>query len=150
MSFTYGQIHDKHIRLEVLKHGDQNRRYKFIDKVDGTTTLLTYLGEAKTSTGSTYKVLTSVWQWGLSHRATSRILIYDDHNRYVGQYDVSMTYDLPNTLKDNQLIFLNSDNVGSGCDLKLVSYIDLSKGLPKQIFIRCEGESGDLYPLEKQ
>lgn len=148
-TLSYGQGYDQQIRLEVLKHNNVNKEYKFIDKKDQTTTLLKYLGQIKTSSGSSYKILTSIWLWGQSHRAINRILIYDSFNRYIGQYHVDMTYDLPNAVKGSQLVFLNSDNVGSDCDLDAVTYIDLGNGLPKQIFIKCKGDEGDIYSFEK-
>jgi hypothetical protein len=148
-SLSYGQGYDQQIRLEVLRHNDVNKEYKYTNKKDQTTTLLKYLGQVKTTSGASYKILTSVWLWGQSHRATSRILIYDSFNRYIGQYHVDMIYDLSNAVKGTQLVFLNSDNLGSGCDLHAVTYIDLSNGLPKQIFIKCKGDAGDVYSFER-
>jgi len=141
---VFGQLHDKDIRQKVLRRGIIGKEYKFVHQ-DSTVTRLKYLGKAKARDGSEYKVLTSIWLWGLSHRATSRIFIYNGANRYLGQYYVTMTYDLPNSLIKNQLIFLNTDNWGEDCDIKLITRIDFSKGLPKHLFIKCKGNSGDLY-----
>ncbi len=150
LSVSYGQVNDYGQRLEVLRHHTVGQQYKFYSKTDHSTTLLRYLGKVKTDNGVCYKIMTSVWLWGQSHRATSRILVYDSFNRYIGQYHVDMTYDLPNHLKANRLVFLNSNKTGSDCDLTLVTEIDLSAGLPKQIFIRCKGDEGDLYPFESE
>lgn len=149
LSVSYVQVNDDGQRLEVLRYNTVGKEYKFYSKTDHTTTLLRYLGKVKTDNGVAYKIMTSVWLWGQSHRATNRILIYDSFNRYIGQYHVDMTYDLPNYLSANRLLFLNSNKAGSNCDLTLVTEIDLSEGLPKQIFIRCKGDEGDLYPFER-
>ncbi len=145
---AFGQLHDKDIRQKVLRKGVIGKEYKFVHH-DKTVSYLKYLGKVKTHDDSGYKILTSIWLWGLAHRATSRILIYNGANRYIGQYYVTMTYDLPNNLEKNQLIFLNSDNFDSGCDMKLITRIDLSKGLPEKLFINCKGNSGDLYSFSK-
>jgi hypothetical protein len=141
---AFGQLHDKGIRQRVLRRGIIGKEYKFIHR-DSTVSRLKYLGKVKTRSGSEYKILTSIWLWGLSPSATSRIFIYNGANQYIGQYAVGMTYDLPNSLVNNQMVFLNSDNWGNDCDLKLITRIDLRNGLPKDLFIKCKGNSGDIY-----
>jgi len=101
----------------------------------------------KTKKGTTYKILNSVWIWGLSHRATSRLLIYNRLNQYIGQYHVTLTSDLPHSVKNNQLIFINSED---DCDPKLITRIDLSKGIPKQFFLKCKGNMGDIYTFSSE
>lgn len=101
-----------------------------------------------TSDGRIFKIMDSCWFWGLSHRATSRILIFNGKNQYVGNYCLGMTNDLPDKLDNGILIFTNSDN--EGCDKSVVTQVDLTKGLPKHIFLRCEGENGDIYSFSTE
>ena len=143
---AFGQLRDRGIRQKVLKTEIIGKEYKFVHR-DSTVTRLKYLGKAKVKDGSEYKILTSLWLWKFSSGATSRILIYNVANRYIGQYWVGMPYDLPNSLINNQLIFLNSDNWGDNCDIKLITRVDLSSGLPKNLFIKCKGNRGDIYPF---
>ncbi|NHA04314.1 hypothetical protein G7092_10930 [Mucilaginibacter sp. HC2] len=145
---AFGQLHDKDIRQKVLRKGIIGKEYKFVHH-DKTVSYLKYLGKAKTHDGSGYKILTSIWLWGLAHRATSRLLIYNGANQYIGQYYLGTAYDLPNSLVNNQLVFLNSNNFDSGCDIKMITRVDLSNGLPKDLFINCKGNRGDLYSFSK-
>jgi hypothetical protein len=87
--------------------------------------------------------MTSVWYWGLSHRATSRILVFNKYNHYVGNYYVSSVYDIPDKLTNGKLIFKNDDN--PDCDKSIATIVDLNLGIPKQFFLKCKGEHGDLY-----
>ena len=88
----------------------------------------------------------SCWFWGPSHRATSRILIYNRENQYLGNYALGMTYDLPNKLENGYLVFTNVDN--PNCDRSVETKVNFTKGLPKEIFIRCSGKNGNIYIFE--
>jgi hypothetical protein len=108
-----------------------------------TETHLKYLGIVTTTNGNVFKILNYSWFWGLSHRATSRILIYNHKNQYVGNYYVNMIYDLPDRLVDGKLIFTNKDKMD--CNKIIVTQIDFTKGLPKSLFINCDGQNGNVY-----
>ncbi len=95
-----------------------------------------------------YKILNSIWFWGQSHRATSQILIFTDKNKYIGNYHLNMTTDLPNKLKYGKLVFTNTNK--EDCDKSLETIVDLKQGIPDQIFIKCEGENGDLYNFQRK
>ena len=110
-----------------------------------TETHLRYLGQVKTKRGVNIKIVNSIWVWGLSHRATSRILIFNDKNQYIGNYYLSITYDLPTKLKNGRLIFMNTE---PGCDNKFVTILNLENGIPKQFFRKCKDKSGDLYTFQ--
>ncbi|MCQ6959373.1 hypothetical protein [Mucilaginibacter aquariorum] len=142
------QINDNKIRLSVLKKGIINHTFIFgkWTKEGNTETHLKYLGSVTTVKGKTYKIMTSVWYWGLSHRATSRVLVFTKYNHYVGEYYVSSVYDIPDKLADGKLIFKNDDN--PDCDKSVVTVIDLTQGIPKQVFLKCKGDYGDLYSFQ--
>lgn len=137
-----GQVNNQGIRLQVLKYNRIGGKYTFKMK-DKTTTELTYLGELITKKGIRYKVMNSVWLWGQSHRATSRILIFSKSNKHIGNYPLTVIDDLPSSIRSNQLVFTN--NVGSDCDPKTITYLNFNDGIPKEIFRRCKGQSGDFY-----
>lgn len=145
--FSKAQVDDQNVRLQVLEKGIVDSTFIFGKWTDngGTETHLTYLGQVTTTQGQIFKVVNSSWFWGLSHRASSRILIFNEKNQYVGNYGVGSTYDLPGILKDGKLIFKNTDK---SCDAKLISVVDLNNGLPKQFFRKCKGEYGDIYIFE--
>jgi hypothetical protein len=132
----------------VLKKGIVNKLFVFGKWTEqgGTETHLKYLGEITTKDGRTFKVMNYCWFWGLSKRATSRILVYNGRNQYVGNYGLTMTYDLPDKLQDGKLIFTNKDN--EDCDRSLVTRLDLNHGLPKEFFLKCKGDHGDIYTLD--
>ena len=145
-----GQVNDHDKRQQVLEKSIVDSLFIFGKWTEGgqTETRLEYLGQVKTAEGQIYRIMNSCWFWGLSHRATSRILIFNDKNQYVGNYGLGMTYDLPDKLENGVLIFTNFDN--DDCDKKLITKVDFSKGLPKEIFIKCEGENGDIYTFSTE
>lgn len=104
---------------------------------------LKYLGSITTTHAQTFKIITSKRIWGISGRGTSRILIYNNKNQYVGQYYVGMTYDLPTKLNNGILIF-DADTWGN-CDKGIRLRLNLKKGLPEEFFLPCRGNSGDFY-----
>ena len=126
------QINKTFIFGKWTQEGGMENRYK-------------YLGKITTNRGKTFKILNSLWIWGLSGRSTSRILIYDQCNKYLGNYYLKMDYNLPHSIIDNRLIFINNDEE---CDKNLKTEIDFRYGLPKQIFIKCNGDYGDVVTFE--
>ena len=124
--------------LNILRLAHVGKKYKF-NTVDNSITYLRYLGIIQTRKGISYKVLTSTWIWGLSHRATNRIIIYDEDNTYVGNYKVTMIDDLPLRLEKGKLIVTNTKD-------KSTCKLDLKDGLPKQLYNGC---AGDVYTLDK-
>lgn len=146
---TNGQVNDQAIRQKVLQKARIDSIFifgKWTEK-GGTETHLKYLGQVTTKHGQTFKIVNSMWFWGLSHRATSRILIFTADNTYVGNYYVTVTSDLPTKMTNGNLIFKNTDN---DCDPKKVTVVNLKNGLPKQFFRKCNGEYGDIYSFDNQ
>jgi len=141
------QINDENIRVKVLHKNVIGKEFVFgkWDENEGTETHLTYLGSVKTNKGKTYKFMNSIWIWGLSHRATNRILIFNSRNQYLGNYAVTMVADLPTKLENGILIFRNTD---AECDKKITSRISFKKGLPKEFFRECKNKYGDFYSFD--
>lgn len=105
--------------------------------------MLNYLGKVKTKEGRVFKIITSKWYWGLSPRATSRIVVFNHKNQYLGNYYVGMTYDLPERIESNSLVFSNKNR--DDCDPKVKTIISFQNGLPKKFFLRCTDKGGDIY-----
>ena len=139
-----GQVADKNIRLQVLQKAIIDSTFIFgkLTESGNTETHLTYLGQVTTNRGQIFKIVNSIWFWGLSHRATSRILIFNRKNQYVGSYYLTTAYDLPSSLIDGKLIFKNTDK---DCDKKLTTIVNLKIGIPRRFFRKCNGTSGDIY-----
>jgi len=146
-NIAYGQAVNKTQCKKVLIKGCVDSTYTFGKWTqDGQTeTHLKYLGQVVTKSGNAFKLINSVFFWGLSHRATSTILIFDSKNQYVGCY-LSHTSDLPTRIKNGNLIF---ENLANDCDSTLTTIVDLKNGLPRQFFRKCKGKLGDLYRFEK-
>lgn len=146
---TQAQTNDKSIRLSVLRKEIIGKTYTFgaWTKEGTTQTDLTYLGRVATNNKKIYKVMNSVWHWGLSHRLTSRILIFDKKNALLGNYYITSAYDLPTALDNGYLIFSNKTN--PDCDISTISKVTLKNGLPKEIFRACKGNTGDIYYFSK-
>ena len=142
-----GQTNDNSIRQKVLKSNLANKTFifgKWTEK-GGTETHLTYLGKVKTKDGKTFKIMNSIWFWGLSHRATSRILIFNQNNKYYGNYGLGMTYEIPDKLENGKLFFTydKKDN----CNCNAITVLNLKNGLPNEIFIKCK-DLGEFYSLD--
>jgi len=144
---SFGQIDDSNFRLEVLKKNIIGKEFtigKWNEKGE-TETSLKYLGIVTTKNGKVYKIMNSVWYWGTSGRATSRILIFNDKNQYLGNYYVTSSSDLPTKLDNGFLIFENTD---SDCDKKVKTKVDFRNGIPKSFYRKCNNEFGDIYNFE--
>jgi len=144
---SFGQIDDSKFRLEVLKKNIIGKEFTFgkWNEKGETETNLKYLGIVTTKNGKVYKIMNSVWHWGTSGRATSRILIFNDKNQYLGNYYVTSSSDLPTKLDNGFLIFENTD---SDCDKKVTTKVDFRNGIPKSFFRKCNNEFGDIYNFE--
>ncbi len=145
-SSARGQIKVNEIRQQVLEKSIVDSLFVFGEWADGgkeEETHLKYLGQIITRDGKVFKFMNSTFIWGLSKRATLNILVFNDKNQYVGNYNVWTFWDLPDKLENGRLIFTNAKK--EGCDKSIVNIIDMTKGLPRQIFLKCQGENGDLY-----
>jgi hypothetical protein len=147
-SFSSGQGKEQNFQQIVLQKAiiDSTFILGQCTEDGGTETHLKYLGKLTTVHGRTFKILNSTNFWGLSHRATSRILVFDAKNNYVGNYYVALITDLPTNLENGKFIFKNETE---DCDKNLRTVIDLKEGLPKQFFKKCKGQYGDIYSFEK-
>jgi hypothetical protein len=141
-----GQGKEQDTRLQVLKYNRIGREFVFKTE-DKSTTRLTYLGTIHSKKGVDYKIVNSILIWGQSHRATNRILVFDKTNKYLGNYPLTLTSDLPSSIQNNNLLFNNKS--GSDCDSKLITYLNFDAGIPKEFFRKCAGKSGDIYTFNK-
>jgi len=143
-----GQVNDDSVRLEVLDKGIIDSMYtfgKWNKKTESTETHLKYLGQVTTKNGRVFKIMNSCWIWGISKRATNRLLVFNEKNKYVGEYVLNTINDLPAKLENGKLIFKISD-----CSKQKITVINLNKGLPKTIFLSCNGKDGDLYSFSNE
>ena len=150
MPFCYSQHSENEMWQIVLNKNipDSTFIFKQTKKDNYNETQLTYLGLISTDDNKNFKLLISCWLWGLSKRATGRIIIFNLENQYIGEYYVGGLYDLPEKLVDNSLIFTNANN--NDCDSKLKTVISLKKGIPEKIFIRCKNEYGNIYTFSSE
>jgi hypothetical protein len=145
---AFAQINERNKSLEVLEYNRIGQEYIFKAK-DQSTTRLKYLGWLRTKKGVRYKIINSIWIWGQSHRATNRILIYNERNKYIGNYPLTIIDDLPSFIKGNKLVFKNKSN-NSVCNLQSITYITFDNGIPHEFFRKCNGDKGDVYTFDKE
>jgi len=137
----------KDIVLSVLSKNviGETSKFDLSDKKDYLNEVsITYLGEIHTKTKEKYYIVTWGRVWGPNKHTTGSILLYDDKKQYFGNYVLGASRDLPLKLDKNELFFYNTDK--NECDRSLVTKIDFSE-IPKNIFIKCSGELGDVYAL---
>jgi len=144
-----GQV-DYRPMQQVLEKGIVDSMFVFgkWNKNGKTEIRVKYLGQVVTKTGRIFRIMNATWLWGLSPRATSRVLIFNEMNQYLGNYRVTMISDLPDRLENGRLIFTNQDD--PDCDSKLVTKINFTTGLPKAFFLKCKGSSGDIYTFSSE
>ncbi|MES2655262.1 MAG: hypothetical protein V4620_06725 [Bacteroidota bacterium] len=111
----------------------------------GNETHMKYLGDVKTTDGKIYKIVNWVWYWGISHRSTTKVLVYNEKNQFVGNYQLNLPIELPTQLNDSALVFNNKNK--KECDTKLITLVDLKKGLPNDFFVNCKDKEGSSYYL---
>lgn len=97
---------------------------------------LTYLGTIK-SKKTTYKIMTSVWYWG-SGRATSRVLIFNIKNKYLGEYYLTMDCEIPKKIKDNNLQFQSDCEENNQ---KSITNVSFKEGIPKHLVVKYNGRT---------
>ena len=141
ISIAFGQVNPNRDRLAVLRHNKIGKTYIFDRSVKDVynRTEITYLGKLRTNDGRVFKILISRWYWGLAPRATSRIVVFNNRNQYLGNYYMTMTDDLPSKIVNNALVFENVN-----CDSPMVTRVSFANGLPRDFFVGCNNQR-DLY-----
>ncbi len=144
-----GQVNDDSIRLIVLRKAIVDSLYVFgsWDDEGGTETHLRYLGVIRTDECN-YKIMTSCWIWGLSSRATNRLLIFNERNEYIGNYYLTTRDDLPEKIESNNLVFINSED--DNCDKRVVTKLSFENGVPKEFFLECRPGIGSFYSFSEE
>jgi hypothetical protein len=142
-TFSYAQVNPFTAYTTVLQQAQAGKQYSFdkSKKNDLDSLVVVYLGQIVTTKGKVLKFLTSRWYWGTAPRATSRIVVFNEKNQYLGDYYLTMTYDVPDKLEDNYLVFISNKN-SSSCPPGVVTRISFKNGIPKQFFVKC---NGDIY-----
>ena len=140
-----GQINDSKIRTQLLQLGKTDSHFIFgkWNEKGETETHLRYLGKILTNKGKTIKIINSTWFWGLSHHATSRILIFDDKNRYLGNYYMGSPDELPTKLVGKTIFFSNTNTYNHS-----TPKISFDKGIPKEFFVKDNGKYGNIYNFD--
>lgn len=147
--FSFAQVNPFKAYQTVLQYAQVGKEYSF-DKSrenDLDSLVVAYLGQIATTKGRILKFVTSRWYWGSVPRATSRIVVFNEKNQYLGDYYLTMTYDVPDRIEGTSLIFINDKN--APCTSNLVTKVNFRKGIPKQFFLKCKGEMGDIYTFQQ-
>ncbi|MES2776533.1 MAG: hypothetical protein V4722_20315 [Bacteroidota bacterium] len=147
---SFAQVNPINDRQTVLRHNKVGKWYVFdrSKKNSHNKTELTYLGKLRTQDKRVFKILISRWYWGLSPRATSRIVVFNNKNQYLGNYYVGSIYDLPTEIENNALVFYNKES--DPTDSCIVTRKRFTNGLPKQFFLECKNKSGNIYAFGKE
>lgn len=131
----------------VLSEKNQGIEYffKILLKKEVREYRITYLGNIKTKKGEILKFLNSTAYTGVyedSKHASSTVDVYTDNDKYIGSYEIGDVSDLPDKVENGKLIFsYNNEHCNERTE---ISFLD---SIPHSIFIKCKGDSGDLYSL---
>jgi hypothetical protein len=147
-NFAFCQTDNRDYRVEVLNKNVVGKEFVYgkWNEEGETETRLRYLGIVTAKNGKTYKIMNSVWTWGLSERSTNRILVFNQKNQYLGNYYITTLNELPTEFKNGYLIF---ENIDKDCDKSVETKINFNYGIPKSIFRKCNTELGDEYNFEE-
>lgn len=134
-------------RLLVLEQRIPNQDFGFTKKgKDIDEQVIKYLGNIITSKKDTLKILNSIHYTGIyedSKRGNGQVYIYNSLNKLLGFYNLGSASAVPNSIDNKDLIFkYDNDNCNQ------TTKISLKDSIPKQIFIQCTKEGGDIYNLE--
>ena len=144
--FSLGQVNHKKAYQLILQKDQVGKKYTF-DKSqpkDYDRLELVYLGRIKTSRGRVLKIVTSRWYWGLAPRATSRIVVFNQDNQYLGDYYLTMTYEVPQKIEGSSLAFKIVTDTSR--HLALITKISFKNGIPEKFFLPSEADgSGHIY-----
>jgi hypothetical protein len=156
--FCSGQVNRNSDYQNVLKIGKVGKIYSF-DKSrnhknqgykyhEYDSLVLIYLGKITTEKGRILKLISSRWYWGSGPHGTTRIILFNNQHRYLGDYYLSMTYDIPDKIIGQNLVFSNkTDN--TYCTKSLKTIVSFKKGIPKRFFLKCTQNSGDFYSFNQ-
>ncbi|MBV7534035.1 hypothetical protein [Chitinophaga sp. sic0106] len=107
---------------------------------------ITYLGYIVQTNGDSLRVLNCINYTGQnpgSRRGNGKVYIYDIKNGNFGFYSVGSAKAVPSRVEKGDLIF---DTHYDDCNA--ATRIRLSDSIPKEIFINCNKEGGDIYSFE--
>lgn len=134
-------------RLLVLEENTPNQDFGFTKKgKEIDEQVVTYLGNIITSKTDTLKILNYVHYTGIyedSKRGNGQVYIYNVNNKLLGFYNLGSADAVPRNIDDKELIFKYNNE---SCNQ--TTKISLKDSIPKQIFIQCTKEGGDIYNLE--
>jgi hypothetical protein len=149
-----GQVNHDKARQIVLSRNKIGKEFSFVQSknvlvsnnllYDFDSLVLVYLGTIKTKDRRILKIVTSRWFWNTSPRATSRIIVFNSKNQYLGDYYLTMTYDVPDKIEGTFLIFINK-KAYTQCVYNLVTKVNFKKGIPKHFFLKCTKTMGEIY-----
>ncbi|PIF47741.1 hypothetical protein CLU96_4810 [Chryseobacterium sp. 52] len=134
-------------RLLTLEQNVPNQDFGFIKKgKEIDEQVVKYLGSIITSKNDTLKILNSIHYTGIyedSKRGNGQVYIYNSHNKLLGFYNLGSALAVPSSIDNKSLIFRYNNE---SCNQ--VTKISLKDSIPKQIFVQCTKEGGDIYNLE--
>lgn len=109
---------------------------------------VTYLGKIKNSRRGDLLFLNNVVFTGLnedSKRASCTVNIYDGNKNIIGYYYVGGVIDAPQKVEGSDLVFYYNNE---RCNQSTL--INFKDSIPRQIFISCTKEGGDVYTFAKE
>jgi len=146
---SFGQSSSNCAFRKVLTRNQIGKEFTFNKSKPGyyDSLVIVYLGTIKTKKGRVLKFITSRWYWGLSPRATSRIIIFNSKNQYLGDYYITLTDDVPDRIQGTSLVFVNAER--SNCVAGLVTKVNFKDGIPREFFLKCNEQFGDIYGFQQ-
>lgn len=131
------------LEKQVLDSQNIGIEYSFQHSEAPILYTITYLGNINSKVGMIH-FLNIVSISGQSHRGNGSFALYNSSLHRLGQYYVGGVSDVPSRIEKDNLIFEYND---TRCNQN--TSINFSDSIPRQIFIACTKDGGDLYPFEQ-
>lgn len=139
--------YNERCRLLVLEENNPNQNYLFSKKgnqIDEQE--IKYLGTVINNKNDTLKIVNYVSYTGLyddAKRGSGELYIYNKKNEQIGFYYLGSATAVPNKIENNKFLVFEYNNF---CNQ--TTRISLKDSIPKNIFIQCTKEGGDLYTFK--
>ena len=143
----YQQIlSEQKLCLKKNKPGEK-KYYSVVTDSSCNKSYVKYLGKIKTAKNNEYKILTSFYVIGQSCRGNSKLIIYNNKNIYQAHYWLGLPSDLPDTIINNELVYLKYNK---DYDFKKNTKFSFKKGLPKELKIPADSINNDIYSVQRE
>lgn len=106
-----------------------------------------YLGEVKPILGGKLKLMNIIHRTGIlkdALKARGTLAFYNEKNKELGYFEIGSIDQMPSYIELNKNVYFKSTD-----QCKENNVIDFSDGIPRELFLKCNGSSGNLFSFRE-